>query len=273
VNTEDPRMRAELQGNHSIRLEWENTPETVIDPITGEQHFCGYRIWRVEGWTRPYGSAGPAPDEWQLIADISPEPAGYQLDLADHTNANAKILQSVASPIDPEETYDIYEIGRYFYEDRAGLKNGMLYFYDIVSYSCWYAGGEYLEMSQPPAALEQEGVCPRWDAVRDGSWKDRVAVVPNPYRGGAAWDLTPSSADPLGTHIDFINLPNRTCRIGIYSLAGDLVRSFGHDGRSGVGSVAWNLLSRNGQEIVSGVYLYAVTCGDETVVGRFTVIR
>jgi hypothetical protein len=33
------------------------------------------------------------------------------------------------------------------------------------------------------------------------------------------------------------------------------------------------MLSRRGQDITSGVYLYTVTCEGDTKVGRFTVIR
>jgi hypothetical protein len=97
--------------------------------------------------------------------------------------------------------------------------------------------------------------------------------VPNPYHGGAEWDLRPSDADPQGTHIDFIGLPNRICDIRIYTLAGDLVQTLTHDGRQGSGNVSWNLLSRNHQNVTSGVYFYAVTCGQETAVGRFTILR
>jgi len=37
--------------------------------------------------------------------------------------------------------------------------------------------------------------------------------------------------------------------------------------------VFWNLISRNGQDVVSGVYLYSVDCGSEKKVGRFVLIR
>jgi len=58
--------------------------------------------------------------------------------------------------------------------------------------------------------------------------------------------------------------------VRVYTLAGDLVAELPSEGR---GTVRWRMLSRNGQNITSGVYVYTVTCGKETVVGRFTVIR
>jgi len=164
-------------------------------------------------------------------------------------------------------------VGYHFYRDTLGLKNGMIYFYDVTSYSCWTDGeGFYREVAPPPHAFESEGVYPRADAVSGDQWRRELAVVPNPYRGGAAWDLHSCAWDPLGTHIDFIGLPDRECDLRIYTLAGDLVQTLRHYGQIG-GQIRWNLLSRNGQEVVSGVYLYAVTCGGETALRRFTIIR
>ena len=59
-------------------------------------------------------------------------------------------------------------------------------------------------------------------------------------------------------------------------LNGDLVETLEHDGTGGVGDVSWNLVSRNGQEIVSGIYLYVVKSEDprfEDFTGKFVVIR
>jgi hypothetical protein len=41
----------------------------------------------------------------------------------------------------------------------------------------------------------------------------------------------------------------------------------------GRGSVAWNLISRNGQKIISGIYLYSVDTELGHEVGRFVVVR
>jgi len=271
LNTEDPHQRAMMEDDRRVRLEWDNASELVADPSTGRVLFCGYRIWRVEDWKRPYGSVGPSPQEWRLLADLSPQPRGTQLYLDAYMNPFAAISDSVPMPggyLAPH-----YRVGRYFYVDTLGLKNGMLYFYDVTPYSCWYEKGVYQEMTTQPAALEAEGVRPRWSATATGDWRSQVIVVPNPWRGGAEWDLLPSDADPTGTHIDFAHLPNRECTIRIFTLGGDLVQTLGHDGRTGRGTVRWNLITRRGQDIASGIYLYTITCGDETSVGRFTVIR
>ncbi len=278
VSTENPALRVRVEQDRRISIEWDNASELVADPGTGEILFCGYRVWRVEGWNRPIGSTGPTPEEWQLVADLNTHPVGSQLDLADYTNPFAAVVDSIPSPVGEGEWLERFEVGRYRYEDEQGLKNGMLYFYDVTSYSCWYDTLEtgdiqYQELASSPAAVEAEGVRPLWAAVENGDWKENVFVVPNPWRGGAEWDLTPSNSDPTGSHIDFAGLPAQECDVRIYTLSGDLVQTLQHDGTRGIGTARWNMISRNGQDIVSGVYLFAVTCGDETKVGRFTIIR
>jgi len=39
------------------------------------------------------------------------------------------------------------------------------------------------------------------------------------------------------------------------------------------GEARWNLISRNGQDIASGIYLFTVEGGGRTQRGRFVVIR
>lgn len=84
----------------------------------------------------------------------------------------------------------------------------------------------------------------------------------------------------------FANLPRSRNTINVYTLAGDLVETIEHDGSRDCpggdefsdcgGSAFWNLVSRNGQEVVSGIYLYSVESADsrfDRVVGRFAVVR
>ena len=50
--------------------------------------------------------------------------------------------------------------------------------------------------------------------------------------------------------------------------------SYGKDAvTGGAGSVPWNLISRNGQKIVSGIYLFSVDTDLGRKVGRFVIIR
>lgn len=276
LSSGDPIKRIQMADDRRVRVEWDNTSELVADPIAGEILFTGYELWRVENWRRPIGSTGPTPGEWQKVATFTREPVGIEFDLDDITYDVPIVEEGIANPSNPLEPLVRYDIGRYAYEDTSGLKNGMLYFYDVTAYSSWIDDeGRLQRLSSQPAAVEAEGVRPVWGFAAEQSWKDGVIVVPNPWRGGSEADLTPSDSDPTGTRIFFARLPERPCTVRIYTMAGDLVETIentGPDGRPR-GTVEWRLLSRRGQEIVSGVYLFAVTCDNETALGRFTIVR
>jgi hypothetical protein len=106
-----------------------------------------------------------------------------------------------------------------------------------------------------------------------------VYLVPNPATRSTLADfseLNPNASDPTGVRVEFRNLPRAQSTVRIFTLAGDLVIELAHDGTGGDGSLPWNLVSRNGQEIVSGIYLYSVQSDDpkfDRVVGRFVVVR
>jgi len=105
-----------------------------------------------------------------------------------------------------------------------------------------------------------------------------IYVVPNPAttESMAAWALEPNNDDPTGIKVEFRNLPMSTGLIRIYTMAGDMVIELPFDGRSGTGTVKWDLVSRNRQDVTSGVYLYAVESEDgafKRFIGKFVVIR
>jgi hypothetical protein len=190
-----------------------------------------------------------------------------------------------------------YPVGRYRYVDHQ-VKNGFIYFYAVTAGDS-SAGKEFFGRV---AAVEAEAVTPQ---ASTGSGKG-VWVVPNPYRGyGAiaqrpsAWDLTPNASDPTGTHVDFMGLPPGRWRVRIFTVSGDLVAELhsddpvnadlrvpvsGPDGklREGFnrqqdspndGQARWNLISRNGQDVVSGIYVFVVDSEAGTQRGKFVVIR
>jgi LSD1 subclass zinc finger protein len=152
------------------------------------------------------------------------------------------------------------------------------------------------------SGVESEAVTPQASTQAVGG----VWVVPNPYRGYAdlasrpsSWDLTPNASDPTGTHVDFMGLPTGKWKIRIYTVSGDLVAELhsddavnadlrpevtGSDGQSrpgfnrqqdsaNDGQARWNLISRNGQDVVSGIYLFVVESDQGQQRGRFVIIR
>jgi hypothetical protein len=105
-----------------------------------------------------------------------------------------------------------------------------------------------------------------------------IFVVPNPAteESMAAWTLDPNNDDPTGIKVEFRNLPRSRGTIRIYTLSGDLVKEIPFDGTTGVGTMKWDLVSRSGQDVTSGVYLYAVETESTSFarfINKFVVIR
>jgi hypothetical protein len=106
-----------------------------------------------------------------------------------------------------------------------------------------------------------------------------IYVYPNPATARALAEYQarpPSLDDPTGLRVTWNNLPRAHNTIHVFTESGDLVKTLHHDGYSQGGSASWNLVSRNGQEVASGIYLYVVksdVSAFEDFQGRFVVIR
>lgn len=104
---------------------------------------------------------------------------------------------------------------------------------------------------------------------------DDIAVVPNPYIAAASWEpRSPFRSGRGERKIYFINLPP-TCTIRIYTVRGHLVDTIEHNASdTRVGQESWNLLTKDGQDIAYGVYIYHVDApGLGEHVGKFAVIK
>jgi len=103
-----------------------------------------------------------------------------------------------------------------------------------------------------------------------------LVVFPNPatVESMDPWKMSPNNADPTGIKVEFRNLPRSNGVVRVYTLAGDLVVELPYDGFAGNGTAAWDLVSRNGQDIASGVFLFSVVSdGFDRKIGKFVVIR
>jgi hypothetical protein len=197
-----------------------------------------------------------------------------------------------------------YPVGRYSFVDHQ-VKNGFMYFYSVTAFDSTGAGQSKVELNGRRTAVESEGIVPQLST--DNPLATHVWVVPNPYRGlrviperPSAWDLTPNASDPTGTHIDFFGLPRGKWAIKIFTLAGDWVTTLTSDeavnastrnsnvvdshGQAHAnvnrqqdtptdGQARWNLISRNGQDVASGIFLYSVQSARGTERGKFVIIR
>ncbi|MCK4235906.1 MAG: hypothetical protein KAX38_02225, partial [Candidatus Krumholzibacteria bacterium] len=167
----------------------------------------------------------------------------------------------------------------YKYVDRE-VRNGLPYFYSVVAYDhIKYHGSPYKTGRYNSPASNFALVSPRSESQIAMYYSKReVYVVPNPVtnKNMEPWRMEPNNTDPTGLKLEFRNLPRCCNTVRIYTISGDLVQVLLHDGRGGNGSLPWNLVSRNGQNITSGVYLFTIDPEDgkfSRTVGKFVVIR
>ncbi len=108
-----------------------------------------------------------------------------------------------------------------------------------------------------------------------------VVVYPNPYRADANYreiGFEGRGQETLSEEriraIHFANLPAQ-CKIRIFSLDGDLVREIDHNREPGDPRAMhdqWDLITRNTQAVVSGIYYYSVESTQGNQVGKLVII-
>lgn len=115
---------------------------------------------------------------------------------------------------------------------------------------------------------------PKYDRTVARSMLDQVIVVPNPYVVGNSWEpRSPYRFGRGGRRIQFLNLPPK-CTIRIYTVRGQLVDTIYHDAPVSYGAETWDLVSKDGQDIAYGIYLYHIDApGIGSATGRFAVIK
>ena len=106
-----------------------------------------------------------------------------------------------------------------------------------------------------------------------------VAVYPNPYRIDGGYQTSGYEGDgdkDRERRIHFINLPE-ICTIKIWTTDGDLVREINHgpdNPTSETNSQAyWDLITRNTQAVVSGIYIYSIESDTDTQIGKIVIIK
>jgi hypothetical protein len=164
------------------------------------------------------------------------------------------------------------------YYDTTVIK-GVPYYYAVTAYD---AGRPLASPPIPP--LESGPVnykkndlgaeIPVYVRTPRSSDLSQVTVVPNPYLGTSSWNM--EFGRGFEDKIQFMHLP-APCRILIYTLAGDLVQTLDHV--EDTGDEYWDLVSRNDQDVVSGVYIYKVELFDQnrnyvdSKIGKFVILR
>jgi hypothetical protein len=247
----------------------------LVNGIAADREFR--KSYEEGGWL--YVPLGHLPDREKLVEmfeesvnyfpmDTVPCPPGL-------TDLECDTLEALAR-------YNLgFEGGSLYYKYvDTNVHNGMHYFYAVTAFDHILLNGIPLRPGKygDPSSNFQY-VVPLSDAQKEEEFvEEEVYVVPNPAttESMAPWRLEPNFDDPTGIKVEFRNLPACYCTVRIYTVAGDLVEVLYHDGRDGHGTLMWDLVSRNGQDVTSGVYLFVVdpaTGGFKKTVGKFIVIR
>lgn len=183
------------------------------------------------------------------------------------------------------DTTDVDEEGRMRYYEYEYIIEDLLptvpYYVSVTAFDFGHPAKSLDPMESSLAANMTEvfAVDQGPDILREG--KLNVYCYPNPYRIDADYDeagfenhgldLPPERA----RSIYFANLPNK-CTISIFTLDGDLVRRLEHDEPpgSGLSSVHhWNVISRNTQAVVTGLYYWVVESAYGNQVGKLVIIK
>ncbi|MBN1302092.1 MAG: hypothetical protein JW995_12835 [Melioribacteraceae bacterium] len=95
----------------------------------------------------------------------------------------------------------------------------------------------------------------------------KVYAVPNPFVSESGFQ----GSGEVESKIGFYGLPEK-CTIRIFSYAGQLIETIEHD--APLYTTEWLQISKNGQEIASGIYFYVVSTPDgQQSKGKFVVIK
>jgi hypothetical protein len=272
-----PKVRAEV-GNQSVTIYWEkSSAEQSLDPISHKYDFEGYRIYRSNA-----GADFLHPTN--LLLDL---PLVGEFDRPDNTIGYNTGFGKIA--LDQPKTFPGDTV-QYWYrfppaEYSLAHLNGWQYVYGVSAFD---QGDSAMGVTSLESKIVLARVIPG-TMPNDGSKK--VGVYPNPYYGSAFWDGNGERT----RKIYFYNLPRR-CDIRVYTLAGDIVAEFGHDGTTYSGSEntwfqqyggsdvkpqwaggehAWDLITKFDQAIATGLYLFSVKDSEsgDVQTGKFLVIK
>nr|BAL56522.1 hypothetical protein HGMM_F40B03C10 [uncultured Bacteroidetes bacterium] len=274
-----PRIRYEIEPNR-IRLYWDASAEESIDPISRKKDFEGYRIYKTTlGFE--VRDVVDVLQSLKLVAqfDRPGNGVGY-----DNGFGAIRLAQPRYFPGDPTPYTYMYEF--------KGVTNGWQYGIALTTFDEGDPGRnlEPLESSKEAGLRRVFAGAPPNRGFAHGD----PYVYPNPYYARAAWEgSSPSYEDK---RIMFANLPPH-CEVSVYTAAGDLVYRFEHHEDQPAlqaqttrwyqtysdpdrltpsgGEHGWNLLSRYGQILARGLYVFAVKDLEtgEVRTGKFVIIR
>ena len=255
-----------------VSLAWDKVAETAIDAMLGTTDFEGYKIYRSM-----YN-----PSDWEMVAAFDNRADSVFVLNTNGDTLNTKDTNGEWIKEDlPDIVHEYKDIGGTFLGREVSRPiNGLKYYYAVVAYdpnkeatalrpflsSQESSKSNYLTDPNTGAPLEMIPTKLYTESVVDVDMS-KIRVVPNPYKGTALFESR------YEDKIRFTNLPP-SCKISIFTITGDLVDTIYHNDASA--SEIWDLISRNRQKTVSGLYIYTVETEEpkyKKEIGKFVIIR
>lgn len=186
-----------------------------------------------------------------------------------------------ASRFDSSDTTQSGFLRYYEYEyDIPNLQASTPYYFSVTTFDHGAPGAVLGALeSSPLINVVKDYPLDPTDEVEEN--RLAVMVYPNPYRisGGYANDgyenRDRTRTAERARSIHFANLPN-VCTIRIFTLTGDMVREIKHDYPNGGPQSmheAWDVVSRNTQTVVTGIYYWSVTSEMGEQLGKLVIIK
>lgn len=262
--------------SQTVDIYWDRSAEFATDPISHLQDFEGYRL---------YGARKVQNDdeeeEYSLLAEFDKPGNDIGFDLG---------FDQIRITNEYGEQDSVLIEGHYYHYKftNTGVKNGWLNYYSVTAFDRGDPATNLASL-ESSKATNREVVFPGTPA---DDWDKRTGVYPNPYRGSATWDGF-GTRDKL---IWFQYLPPKAT-IRIYTLAMDEVKTIEHDAATynggdiqninsrldpkfSGGEHGWDLITNDGQEAATGLYLYTVKNTDKSSPsygkikeGRFVIMK
>lgn len=265
-----PRLRVELEAGKAV-LYWDRSAESSVDPVSGEQDFEGYRVYRSNLGDDIRGTINTNRQvirEYDRVGNVAGFNTGFD---------EVALAQPVNFEGDDTDYWYRLEVG--------GLLSGWQYQFAVTAFDEGTADGSLPSLE---SSLNANAVRVFPGTSINDAFEQKVGVYPNPYRVNAAWD----GGNELTRKMIFYNLPAKA-EIRVYTLAGDIVAELSHDAATYNGDTrwfadlssdrrlkpggehAWDILSSSNQILSSGLYLYSVKDMDtgDVQTGKFVVIK
>jgi hypothetical protein len=227
----------------------------------------------------------------------------------DHNYSNLADTNGIHKvyPDEPLPTTLVLDSARLYYPEELTPDGFFFKYYEyeyivrrLLPSQMYYVAVTAFDYGAPGSNLESLETPPYRNYVAEYALNDNsvvenkklnVIVYPNPYRADGNYrelgfegrDYIDNSGNLFAQadlteertrSIHFINLPHR-CTIKIFTLDGDLVREIEHDyPEDSPRSMwhRWDMITRNTQPVVSGIYYYTVESEHGTQIGKLVII-